>query len=73
MQKVYEGMGLQESILALSDGNPGAIRVTVELYKMDDQVLFDLDRKKLYGSDIWGEFKNVHKKNYDSFLKALKS
>ena len=55
-------MSIFEIVGALSEGNPGALRVLMELFGKDGAGFLDVfgcDSKRLYGSRIWMLYKDV--------------
>jgi hypothetical protein len=66
---------LREAIYKLSEGNPGAVRVLIDLFKHNDKidpdnilggtgVLLNLDMLGIYSSRIWMLYKDVCGEDY---------
>ncbi|MCD6323260.1 MAG: hypothetical protein J7L77_09575 [Clostridiales bacterium] len=65
-----------EVVTALSDGNPGAISVLIQIINkgMEDflSLLLLFDTHNIYGSSIWIAYKDYAKEDIDVLLEALK-
>lgn len=83
-ERITLGMNLIETIMAMSDGNPGAATVIVSITKQaaaidpDDAfgwlgVLSDLDDRGIYGSRIWQLYKNVCHEDLSIMLAILRA
>lgn len=49
-----------ETVGIMSEGNPGALRVCLELIKSKNSILLlHLDGLRIYGSDIWLCYKDI--------------
>ncbi len=70
MSKIHLDMNVRDILLALSEGNPGAITVCVDILKeapkIDPQALLggvghlvSLDERGIYGPRIWMLYKDV--------------
>ena len=70
MSRITSGMTTMQALLALTEGNPGAITVLAEgmlkYEKIDPQAVFgglqfllSLDTHNIYGSDIWVFYKDI--------------
>lgn len=82
MSRLEHGMTLMDAILAMSDGNPGAISVLTEyslkVESMDPEgglvcALRSLDNLKLYGPEVWMLFKDVCGQNLWRFALILRA
>ena len=63
-------MSIFEIVGALSEGNPGALRVLMELFGKDGAGFLDVfgcDSKRLYGSRIWMLYKDVCGEDIERF------
>lgn len=58
----------------MSEGNPGAVRVLMDLLKNDHGFInvLDLDDMNIRGSQIWIAFKDFAGENMDAFVKACR-
>ena len=67
--RVQLNMSMQEAIFALSDGNPGAVRVLCELLEGGNGIMDLLlcDTKRLYGSQIWVCYKDICGEDIERF------
>ena len=69
-------MNLIEAIIALSEGNPGAVTVCSRLVKEVEHgiiTLCHLDDMEIYGSDIWLCYKDICKMDINLLLKRIRS
>jgi hypothetical protein len=77
-------MSTLDIVMALSEGNPGAVRVLMELYDaektMDPDSAwggfgpgFGLDNLDIYGSKIWILYKDVCSQNIEATLAVLRA
>lgn len=68
-------MDWKESIIALADGNPGAVTVMSSLMQVNpiygQLALCRLDDLQLYGSSIWVVYKDHCKEDIHVFMKKL--
>lgn len=84
----HERLTLQDTPLSaigkLSDGNPGAVRVCVEMLREGERIdpdafagglapLVSLDSFAIYGADIWCLYKDVCKENLVHTIAALRA
>lgn len=63
-------MSLTDMVMALAEGNPGAIRALAEWIKSSEDAIMELltlDTKRLYGSKIWEVYKNVCGEDIERF------
>lgn len=74
-ERITLEMNMQQAIFALSDGNPGAITVLVNILKADPTEgffkLLNFDSFGIYGSKIWIFYKDVCGENLDKMLSVL--
>lgn len=66
-----------EAMTKMSDGNPGALTVLMEMCK-DDPVeglmtILHLDSQHIYGSQIWIQYKDVYNYDIAKFIEDTKS
>jgi len=65
----------KESMKKLCDGNPGAINVMFQCLDKDfisgSLTLVELDRKGIYGSDIWRIYKDECGEDIDKFMRKI--
>lgn len=67
---------IQDMVVKLSEGNPGAITVMASLLKSDPHgigYLLDLDDMNMRGSQIWVGFKDYSGQEMDEFKKAVRA
>lgn len=67
---------IQDVLVLLSEGNPGAARVLVEIYKDGPDgflALMDLDDMNIRGSQIWLGYKDFAGQDLGKFISAIKS
>ena len=57
-----------EILLALSEGNPGALRILSELYQNNWMLILRIDSLHLYGFHIWEVYKDVCGEDLDRFI-----
>lgn len=66
---------VMDAIVALGEGNPGALTVMANLVtRADDGGLFtllELDTAGIYGPDIWVLYKDECGENLDAFIEAV--
>lgn len=73
-----EKIGLMDSVadvvVKMAKGNPGAIRVCVELLKRENGLflVLDLDDMGIRGSSIWLGYKDFAKEDIEVFAKACR-
>jgi hypothetical protein len=83
-ERIKLEMTLMESVMAMSDGNPGAITALVSLMNASPNVdpqsmmrelspLLTLDSNGIYGSDIWLLYKGVCNKSSIHCLAILRA
>lgn len=77
-------MSTIDGIYALSGGNPGAVRVCMEILQQAERidpdsalgsigVLFDLDRHRIYEGRIWCLYKDVCREDLTNMLGVLRA
>ena len=66
-------MTLLDTIVLLSEGNPGALRVLADLAREDHGFMrvLDVDDMNMRGPQIWVAFKDHCKQDMKTFSKAL--
>lgn len=77
-EAVDTSKGVQELIVLMSEGNPGALRVLMELVStgpMGDGVkaILDLDDMNLRGPQIWVAYKDHCQGSLEAFADAIKA
>lgn len=73
MEKITPNMSIRDMILVMSEGNPGAMTVLVEMLR-DPRGIFRillLDTYDIRGSKIWGLYKDCSGENMEKFYKTL--
>ena|SRR5947207_8633394 len=69
-------MTSQDAVIAMAEGNPGALTALLEVYKIDSiefiGIMLYLDSSEIYGSDIWVLFAYGCEKNVEKFIKIVK-
>jgi hypothetical protein len=63
-------------IMPLSEGNPGALSILMRIITEYQDLVFpcfayDLQNRGLIGSKIWYHYKDVHKEDFDAFVKDV--
>lgn len=75
MSRIQLEMSVEEAMLAMCDGNPGAATVIGQLFQkrgIDALILLcHLDDMEIYGSKIWIAYKDVCKQNIDNLIKMI--
>ena len=82
--RIKAEMNMQDMFLALCEGNPGALRVCMELFKGAEQIdpgsfhagfasLLMLDTLKIYGPRIWMLYKDVCGENLVKMVALLRA
>jgi len=77
-------MPMSEAIMAVVEGNPGAMRVAMEMVKINEQVdpldvmgpwgpLLHIDMVGIYGSRLWMLYKDVCNQNVINTLAVLRA
>ena len=77
-------MSAKDIIVLLADGNPGAVRVMLEIIEQDGRIdpdnllgaigsLLSLDTHEIYGSRIWMLYKDVCQSDIEKTLAALRA
>lgn len=68
---------LSEIACLLSEGNPGALSVLMQVYKKQGEGYFlfmlNLDDMNIRGPQIWIGYKDFAKENIDTFINAVTS
>ena len=68
---------IAESIYKISEGNPGALRVIIEMLKATKKdgpiYLLKLDSMHIYGSRIWVGYKDICNYNIEKYIKLIKN
>lgn len=82
MTKITLADTLMDIFMKLSEGNPGALTVLMELYKHGAEIdpdagdpillMLNLDSLNLYGPNIWVLFKDVCGENLTKFIACLR-
>ncbi|MDE1870125.1 MAG: hypothetical protein KGH71_04035 [Candidatus Micrarchaeota archaeon] len=63
----------EDYIMKLSTGNPGAVRVLVNLTRdFGPDFLEPLEKSRIRGGEIWLLFKDVCREDMDTFAKAVR-
>jgi len=74
--RIKLNMNMQEIIISMVDGNPGATRVCCELVKPNPEWGFvdlcHLDDMEIYGSDIWLCYKDICKEDLKVLQKKIR-
>lgn len=84
MSRLDLSMNTKNAILAMSDGNPGAINVTIKLLTENEKVdpesflgpltaMSQLDGLGIYGSEIWIMYKDVCGSDLIKLMALLRS
>ena len=79
MIKTKEKIKLTDSLLdimmKMSGGNPGALRVLMEILECDEGLLriLDLDNMGIYGSQIWVGYKNHCGSDIEKLIELIKN
>jgi len=67
----------QSALIEMSEGNPGAITVLMELIGRDDPLAFmtilDLDDMNMRGSQIWVGFKDYCGEDIEKFAQCVRN
>jgi len=65
---------VKDVIIKMSDGNPGALRVLMEMLQKEDGLLniFILDDMNIYGSRIWVGYKDICNYDLDKYFELIK-
>ena len=67
---------MMSALTKMSEGNPGAISVMMQMFKKDPMaliILCHLDDMKIYGSNIWICYKDQCNEDIDLFIEKAKS
>lgn len=67
---------LADSMMALAEGNPGAITALGELIKDNDEAFIDLchlDDMRVYGPDIWIGYKDICNFEIEEFRTKIRT
>lgn len=67
-------MSIQDMVISMVEGNPGALRVCMDLIKVSPLgplTLGHLDDMGIYGSDIWVCYKDICKEDIAVFEKKV--
>ncbi len=81
-ERINIDMSITDAVLALCDGNPGGLTVCADLLKSAERInpdgglgglgiLLLLDSLNIYGSRIWGLYKDVAKQNLGKTVALL--
>lgn len=60
-------------LMVMSEGNPGALSVLFQTAERGcfNEVAFNLLEQDIVGSDIWIQYKDIHKEDIEAFCKAF--
>lgn len=76
-KKIQLHMSTQEVVATMSEGNPGGLRVLMDILKADPKEgVFDilsLDDMNIRGPQIWVGFKDYCDEDLEKFRKAIKA
>ncbi len=74
-EKISTRMGLTSIITTFSEGNPGALRVLLQLLESpaDLVLVLSLDDMNIRGSQIWIGYKDHCGEDMDAFREAIRS
>lgn len=74
-EKIKLGDSLLDVMMKMSEKNPGALRVLMEIIqsKYGLQRVLDLDDMGIYGSQIWVGYKDHCGSNLEKFLELIKN
>lgn len=75
-KKVQLNMTMTDVLIQMSESNPGAISVMVQLLKKDENnfmFILSLDDMNIRGEQIWVGYKDYCKENIDTFIEAIKT
>ncbi len=76
MVRIKLEMSTQDVIVAMCDGNPGAINVCCQLIKTDEHGLMDvlrMDTAQIYGPNIWVAYKDICDEDIEEMRQRLRS
>lgn len=84
LDRVSINTSFSQAVFALSEGNPGAITVLIDLAKQGPRIdpdaimaewggILDLDHLRIYGSDIWLLYKDICGQSYVRTLGVLRA
>ena len=84
MSRITMSMTTQDAIIALSEGNPGALRVCRDIFYTGSKIdpdrfsgsagyLIDLDEYEIYGPRIWMLYKDVCKQEISYAFAILRA
>ena len=75
MEKLNMDMPLMDMMVVMSEGNPGAATVLVQIMNEDPIVgivrIMELDELDIRGHKIWGLYKDCCGQNMDKFFRTL--
>ena len=63
---------MMETIIKMAEGNPGALRVLMELYSKNPFSFLGLDDMNIRGWQVWVGYKDYCKCDLDLFIKKIK-
>jgi hypothetical protein len=75
-EAISMNMNILDTIMKMSEGNLGAVRVLTELAKSPPNGFFmilNLDDMNIWGWQIWVGFNDYCKQNLQEFIKAIKN
>ena len=74
-KRINADMTIKDAVVAMCDGNPGALTVLCDLYekKGSDAIwlMCHLDDAGVYGSHIWLAYKDVCHENLDDLIALI--
>ena len=62
-----------DMISKMTNGNPGAMNVLMQVMKKDFMLVIRMDSISLYDHHIWEVYKDECKENIDKFIEKVKS
>lgn len=71
MGRVTLSMTGLDAIVAMADGNPGAVQVLAKLLELDLFLVLHLDDMGIYGPDIWRAYKDVCGQSMETLVSKM--
>ena len=63
---------MMDTMVKMSEGNPGGLRVLLEVYSKDPLMILGLDDMNIRGWQIWVGYKDFCKCDLDLFIEKIK-
>ena len=72
-EKILGSMSIIETLVLMSEGNPGAATVLGNLSQTDPLLALGLDDMNIRGQQVWVGYKDHCEEDMDKFIEAIKA